>query len=221
MSFDTLAPHYRWMEWLFARGKMQRCRTAFLQSIPAPGHALLCGEGNGRFLESFCRQFPASHVTVLDSSEAMLHQARENLSRAGLDKARVSFVLEDVLSWEPPEATFDLIVTCFFLDCFREEDLRRIMPRIARAAKPQAQWLYADFQVSGSVLSRLRSHLTVQFLYAFFTRVTQIKAHALVSPEPFLLQAGFTRRQRRESDWGRLYSEWWNRLPAANGDAPL
>src|SRR5439155_22241467 len=34
MSFDTLAPHYRWMEFILAGKKLQRCRTAFLDEIP-------------------------------------------------------------------------------------------------------------------------------------------------------------------------------------------
>lgn len=213
MSFDTLAPHYRWMEWMFARGSLQRCRTAFLDLIPQPTHALLCGEGNGRFLQAFCQRFPASRVTVMDASAGMLEQARRNLRNAGLNDGHVAFIQADVLTWKPPADTFDLIVTCFFLDCFCEAELKSWMPRIAQAAKPHAQWLHADFQISGSSFSRLRSSITLRFLYAFFTRMTDITARRLVDPEPFLLQAGFICRQRRENDWGRMHSEWWNRQP--------
>ena len=53
MSFDHLAPHYRWMEWLLAGSKPQRCRTTFLDTLPTARHALLLGEGNGRFLREF------------------------------------------------------------------------------------------------------------------------------------------------------------------------
>ena len=30
-SFDLLAPHYRWMEFVLAGRKLQECRTVFLQ----------------------------------------------------------------------------------------------------------------------------------------------------------------------------------------------
>jgi len=35
-NFDFLAAHYRWMEWVLAGRKLQRCREAFLGSIPPP-----------------------------------------------------------------------------------------------------------------------------------------------------------------------------------------
>jgi hypothetical protein len=50
MSFDRLAPHYRWLEWVLAGRKLQRCRTAFLDEIGRADATLLVGEGNGRFL---------------------------------------------------------------------------------------------------------------------------------------------------------------------------
>jgi hypothetical protein len=43
-NFDFLAAHYRWMEWLLAEGKLQRCREAFLGSIPPPTRALRVGD---------------------------------------------------------------------------------------------------------------------------------------------------------------------------------
>src|ERR1041385_77794 len=52
MSFDALAPHYLWMEWLLAGRKLQRCRTAFLDEARAARDILLLGEGNGRFLQA-------------------------------------------------------------------------------------------------------------------------------------------------------------------------
>src|SRR5947207_3033135 len=50
MSFDLLAPHYRWMEFLLAGEKLHRGRTAFLDLIPPPEKILLAGEGHGRCL---------------------------------------------------------------------------------------------------------------------------------------------------------------------------
>ena len=46
MSFDLLAPHYRWMEFILAGEKLQRCRTAFLDELPAARNILLVGEEN-------------------------------------------------------------------------------------------------------------------------------------------------------------------------------
>ena len=211
MSFDTLAPHYHWMEWLFAGKELQRCRTAFLHQLPPPANALILGEGDGRFLLEYRRAFPYARATVVDSSAGMLQRARKRLAQAGFGHSGITFVQADAREWQPPEATFDLIVTCFFLDCFREEELHSLIAKMARAAAPSAQWLQADFQMAGPPLSRLRSWLTLRLLYAFFRRATGITASAITQPDFMLCREGFVCRQRSVSDWGRLYSDWWAR----------
>ena len=44
MSFDALAPNYRWLEFVLAGDKLQLCRTAFLDDIPQAGNILLLGD---------------------------------------------------------------------------------------------------------------------------------------------------------------------------------
>lgn len=216
MSFDLLAPHYRWMEALCAAGQLQRCRTALLGAIPAPQEVLVYGEGNGRFLVELCRRFPAARVTVVEASAVMINLARERLQRAGLAGAQVEFIHADALTWQPPVAAFDLIVTCFFLDCFREDQLQHLMPTIANAAKAKAHWLHADFQIARAGLRRVCSRLIVGVLYAFFRCVTRLPAHELVNVEPYLRAAGFTRWQRREFVLGLVFCDCWKREEIAS-----
>ncbi len=147
MSFDSLAAHYRWMEWLLAGRKLQRCRTAFLRRIHPPREVLLVGEGNGRFLEALLQAYPQARVTCVDASAAMLKKhARARLAAGGGDLSGVSFVHSDIFSWAAPRNKFDLVASHFFLDCFRPEEVDRIIDRIAAAAFPNAQWLLADFR---------------------------------------------------------------------------
>ena len=209
MSFDLLAPHYRWMEALCAAGQLQRCRTALLGAIPAPQQALVYGEGNGRFLVELCRRFPAVRVTVVEASAVMIDLARARLQRAGLAGAQVAFIHADALTWQPPEGAFDLIVTCFFLDCFREDQLQHLVPAIANAATADAHWLHADFQIAPTGLMRMCSRVIVKFLYVFFRCVTRLPAHELVDVAPCLSAVGFTRLQRREFILGLLFCDLW------------
>lgn len=209
MSFDLLAPHYRWMEALCAGGQLQRCRTALLASVSAPGRVLIYGEGNGRFLVELCRRFPEAQVTVVEGSAVMIELAHARLKREGLAGAQVEFIHADALKWQPPVAAFDLLVTCFFLDCFRADQLQQLVPAIASAAAAGAQWLHADFQIAPSGLRRICSRMIVGFLYAFFHCVTRLPAHELVNMEPYLRAAGFTRLQRREFILGLLFCDLW------------
>lgn len=211
MSFDRLAPHYRWMERLTAGDKLQRCRIAFLDTIPPPGNVLIYGEGNGRFLVELLRRFPTARVTVVDASAAMIRLARERTARAGLAGAHVTFVEADALTWKPPVDEFDLIVTCFFLDCFREDQLRRLVPVIAAAAEAGAHWIIADFQIAASGWRRLRSRMVVWLLYAFFRVATRLSAHKIIDPAPFLEAANFVRLHHVEQDHGMLCCGLWRR----------
>lgn len=211
MSFDLLAPHYRWLEALCAGGQLQRCRTALLPFIQPPQKVLIYGEGNGRFLIELCRRFPAAEITVVEASSVMISLARTRLLRSGLSASLVDFIHADALTWQPPEAAFDLIVSCFFLDCFSAEQLRQLVPLIATAATAEAQWLHADFQLAPSGPRRLCSRAIVGFLYAFFRRATKLSARALVDVSPHLTAAGFTRHERREFVWGLLFCQRWAR----------
>lgn len=209
MSFDTLAPVYRWMEILAAGSKLQRCREAFLAEVPVPRQILIAGEGHGRSLVACRQQFPEAHLTCLDSSPVMLSQARRNLLRHGMTEEAVEFIHVDILNWSPPSGRYDLLITHFFLDCFRADQLEALVPLLASAAAPDASWLIADFQVAGSGWRRIRSRIILWMLYRFFHVTTQLSAHELTPADPFLKAAGFQQHRRSVFEWGLLKSEWW------------
>lgn len=211
MSFDILAPHYRWMEFILAGEKLQRCRTAFLDEIPGARNILLLGEGHGRCLIECCRRFPNARITCVDASERMLAEARRRLTRHNPGVARVKFIQADVLDWMSTDETYDLTVMNFFLDCFRADQLEQIIPRFAACATPHANWLIADFQTPSSGLQRIRSRLILWTMYAFFRRMTNLPTNKLTAPSSFLKHAGFALHRRSETEWGLLHSDWWRR----------
>ena len=73
MNFNAVAGHYRRLEYLAFGSHLERCRTALLPALdPSPRHALLIGEGDGRFLERFTRDYPDTQVDVIESSARMI-----------------------------------------------------------------------------------------------------------------------------------------------------
>ena len=212
MSFDILAPHYRWMEFVSAGNKLQLCRTAFLGRITGANHVLILGEGNGRFLLECRRQLPNAKITVVDASARMLARARQRLEGQGINSERIDFVCADTLTWTPPEGPFDLIVTHFFLDCFRAGQLDPLIATLAHAAAPGANWLLADFQSAPAGWARFRSKLILWLMYRFFTVVTRLPASTLTPPDVFLERHGFQLREREVYDWGLLHSDRWQKL---------
>ncbi|HVY71779.1 MAG TPA: class I SAM-dependent methyltransferase [Verrucomicrobiae bacterium] len=220
MSFDLLAPHYGWMETVLAGRKLQRCRLAFLDTARASRHALLVGEGHGRFLAEFLRANARARAVCVEGSGPMIRQSRARLERAGLDAGRVEFVQADALAWAPPENTFDLIATHFFLDCFRAEQLETLVARLARGVTPGGHWLLSDFGEPPGVLMRARARLILRSMYLFFCLAAKLPARRLEPPDPFLRANGFELRERQWSEWGLLHSDLWTRLTDLKKNAP-
>lgn len=211
MNFDLVASFYLPLERLFAGQRMQECRTAFLSQISAPRRVLLCGEGTGSFLLELRNRFPHTHITLVDSSACMLATVRKRLELRGIGIDGIEFIHGDLLNWQVPQATYDLVVTCFFLDCFTPQEQQLLIPRLAQAATREAHWLLADFQVAGNRWRRWRSLATLKLLYLFFKTVSGVRATRLSDPAPLLQQAGFSLRQKKSSDRERMCSEWWCR----------
>jgi ubiquinone/menaquinone biosynthesis C-methylase UbiE len=211
MSFDTLAPHYRWMELILAGEKLQRCRTAFLDRISPPEKILIWGEGNGRFLSECRRTWREARIVCADASKRMLQLAKRRLERHGLATGAVEFLHADVFEWSPREHEFDLIVTHFFLDCFRAEQLQGIVGKLAVAARQKAAWLLADFQAPEVGLQRVRARLILKAMYLFFRIATRLPASRLTRPDHFLARDEFVLSDRRVSEWGLLHTDLWLR----------
>ena len=208
-NFDWLAPHYRWMEFVLAGGKLQRCRTAFLASLPKPQRVLLLGEGNGRFLGAFSRAFPEARVTCVDASPRMLRQARAHRESAGGTSEKVEYVTADVGDWKFPAAEFDLIVTHFFLDCFRPDQLDGLIPKIAASGKAGAHWLVADFCRARQGWRRWRSQLILSMMYWFFETCSGLPARELTEPDTRMQAQGWHLQQRRYAEWDLLHTDLW------------
>jgi len=216
MSFDGLAPHYRWMELVLAGNKLQRCRMAFLDKAASPEHVLILGEGNGRFLLECRRHLDRARITCVDSSRRMLALAHERLKRHHVPSTGIDFIHADALDWQPPANAFDVIVTHFFLDCFRPDQLRGLVANLAQAARPKAQWLLADFWVPASGLPRARARAIHRIMYIFFRLACHLPARKLSPPDTMLEAHGFRLQDRRLSEWGLLHSDWWRREPGVD-----
>jgi ubiquinone/menaquinone biosynthesis C-methylase UbiE len=210
MSFDRLAPHYRWMEFLFAGEKLHRCRTQFIPQLRFARRILILGEGNGRFLLECRRIIPEAKITCVDSSARMLRLAKQRVETNGLSTENIEFIHANALEWKPCER-FDAIVTHFFLDCFGHDELGLLVDKLAGFAEPTSAWLIADFREPKSGIRRLRAQAILWSLYTFFRLATGITAKRIVPPDSLLAAHGFQLRQRRESNLGLLYSDWWQR----------
>ncbi len=205
-GFDRLAPFYDAMENVLTGGLMMRVRTAFFEQWPEEGEVLLVGEGHGRFLRCFRHARPRLSITYLDCSLEMLAIARRKLKRTELSEGKTTLVCADFRTWQPQK--YDVICTQFFLDCFHGGELREVVEKLARSAKPTSRWFLADFQIPNRGFARLRARLIVSLMYGFFRPVAGISATHLESPGALLQEQGFILKFRNEWSQGLLYASW-------------
>lgn len=211
MSFDTLAPHYTWMERVLAGGRLQRSRVAWLDALDGCDRILIAGVGHGHFLRRCARRFPRTHITSVDASGGMLREARRRAELGGLDLARLEFVRGELPRWRPESAAFDGIVTHFFLDCFPPDELAAVVRALAGGATASARWLVTDFTIPAAGWSRQRARVVHALMYGFFRRVTEIPAGRFTEPDPWLSQQGFALAGRKSANYGLLRSDFWLR----------
>ena len=212
MSFDAIAPWYGTLEWIAFGDDLQRCRVACLGEIAAPHRVLIVGEGNGRFLCELLRLHPGVEIDCLDASQRMLQLARKRIDRELPDRVeRVRFLHQNVTSWAAPEHRYDLVVTHFFLDCFPEPTLAKIIRTLARAVTEDATWLLADFRIPRDGIARLRARGWLAAMYLFFRTTTRIQASELIDPTPFMRAEGFVLVRQQLFQKGMLKSEMWRR----------
>ncbi len=201
MNCDYIARWYRWLEYAGFGRALERRRGAFLAEVADARRILLLGEGDGRFLVKLVEQNRGASIDYVDLSSRMLELAR---ARAG---DRVTYRHGNALTIPLPENEYDLIVTHFFLDCFEELELNRLIDRVARAARSDARWLLSEFREPAAW-----ARVIVGGLYWFFRAATGLKTARLVDHRPLLERRGFQLLREQRARAGLLASELWVRV---------
>lgn len=214
MSFDRVAPHYRWLETFVFGNRLQRARLAFLSEIGSPRRVLIVGEGNGRFLAEFVRLHPSAAVDCIEASARMI-----KLARMRCPDERVNFIHGNVQDISLEAGCYDLVVTHFFLDCFAGDELRKVVEQLAHAATSRAGWLLADFLLPTEGWWRWHARLWLRAMYFFFRLTSHLQTERLDDPSVLLRAAGFDCARRNSWRFDLIKSELWSRPALRSGDA--
>ena len=210
-GFCRLARVYRLLE-TFTFGETLQCaRVACLSLLADAEEILVLGEGDGRFLHALLAANPSCGVTVVDRSPAMLAFARRRLVPVQQD--RVDFRLEDATRMNFPRQVFDVVVTHFFLDCFREDTLSDLISKIAASLRSGGRWLLADFvEPRGEGGDAWFQHFALRMLYAFFRSTCGIAARQVVDPREMLSSQGLRETDRNIFARGWIFSSIWEKV---------
>jgi len=206
-DFDRLAKPYRWLEYATFGPFLWRCRVRFLAEMQTCRSALLLGDGDGRFTAALLRANPQVRVHAVDGSPGMIGTL-ENAARA--NASRLTAEVADLRAWSPGHAaTYDLIVSHFFLDCLTSSEVAGLALRLAGSAAPGARWVISDFAVPSTRFGRLVARPIVAALYLAFRWLTSLRVRSLPGHAWALAAAGWSLEAEDTLLDGLLVSQLW------------
>lgn len=218
-NFDRLARPYLALERIAFGRDLERARFRHIDALKPHGRILVLGEGDGRFLSRLLRDAPVARIDCVDASPAMLSLARSRLSNE--DRSRVDFHCEDVMSSRWKDGTYDAVATLFFLDCFTPAELAALIPKIGRALKSRATWVWADFNMPEKGWRRWRAAIWTGLLYRSFRWLTGLGAGALPPADAMIESHGFRRTEFRTLQAGMIASAVFTREEDGRSDQHL
>ena len=219
-NYDPIARPYQWLEYLTLGRTLERTRLHYLPTLTRQQHALVLGDGDGRFLARLLAQNPTLHADAVDTSATMLQLLRQRCEAASPTAAtRLHTHQANALSFTPPTSQkYDLVVTHFFLDCLTQPELDTLVARIAPILAPGALWLLSDFRIPTGPM-RLPAKLLVRSLYLGFRIITGLRTTHLPDHATPLAKAGLTRTAHHHLLGGVLATELWQ-LTTDNSPTP-
>lgn len=213
VNFDRVARPYRWLEYISFGPFLERCRNTQLAHLHGVHHALVLGDGDGRFLARLLAAAPSLTVDAVDSSRSMLAILARRIRRSAPYSAhRICLHHADVLNWGPA-GSYDLIVSHFFLDCFFPDELERLVDRLLPHALPGAQWIISEFAIPRNAVAAYFARRIIGLLYRAFGLLTGLPVRTLPDYAAPLLQRGLVLTHDRRFLAGLLCSQLWT-LPS-------
>lgn len=196
-DFGRLAKLYRWMEWLSFGPFLWRSRCTFLDRMRSQRRALVIGDGDGRFTARLLRENRRIRIDALDASARMVSELER---RAKPHQARLHTEVTDARLFEPAKHNFDLVVTHFFLDCLRTDEVARLAARLRRNVADDAIWVVSEFAEPQGWYGRVVARPLIAALYWAFGQLTGLNIRRLPEYSAALSDAGWSQTNR--SGWG-------------------
>lgn len=211
-DFDGIAAAYRWMEYASVGPMLERVRWWWLDRGELDGarHALVLGDGDGRFTRRLLQKNRQVRVTAIDLSRRMLGLLKR---RCRVDKERLRTVQRDVRG-EMPERGIDLVVTHFLLDCLADDEVEPLVRRVRASLQPGAVWVVSEFAIPAGTL-RHPARLLVRSLYFAFSVLTGLQVSQLPDHTGALRRCGFSAIGKKAFWGGLLVTELWKLEPEA------
>ncbi len=215
MNCDWIARFYRRLEYLSFGGALQACRVMYVRDVADCQRAIVCGDGDGRFLAELIAGESLRFALISSiSAKGWRTLARRRVAAIGLEAVvRANFHVADVREFNPSDgAAYDLITAHFFLDCFDDAEVTSVTRRLASYTRPGATLLLSDFRIPPSGIAHYAAAAIIRGLYFAFRVATGLRVTRLPNYEDALERAGFRKQRETLKLGGLLVASLWRRI---------
>jgi tRNA (cmo5U34)-methyltransferase len=168
--FDKVALFYDSLARVIFKDAIIKSQEHFLPSAATSENALILGGGTGLVALKLLQQHPRLKITYVEASTKMISRAAERC-RPFVNRIRfVHGTQADI-----PSQKYDVVVTGFFLDMFKQDEVEILVDKILRTLNNGGLWLATDFVNTRSTLHRV----LLSSMYTFFKIACGINASKL------------------------------------------
>ncbi len=168
-NYNSIAPFYDRLARLVFGNTLLDAQSCFLAALPDKGNLLIAGGGSGAVL-SRLSGFSGT-VYFVDKSEKMIALAQKNAPR----ELKIHFHAQDIFTFlEECSVTFDIILSSFFFDNFRQQQAVDIASRLYYRLAHNGFWQNTDFKYTAENAYYLPNRLLIKAMYLFFKMTAHI-----------------------------------------------
>ncbi|MES2427997.1 MAG: class I SAM-dependent methyltransferase [Bacteroidota bacterium] len=184
-NYDNSAWFYDNLSKVFYGDALIKAQVYLLQFIKPNSNILIAGGGTGWILEEITHIHPSGlNITYVEISAKMM----ELSMKRSVGNNTITYINKPVEDTELSE-TFDLIITPFLFDNFKEETLQTVFNHLHNHLKPDGLWLNIDFQLTG----KWWQNVLLKTMFIFFKLICGIETSVLPDIEKKFGQCGYTR----------------------------
>ncbi|ELR68441.1 ubiquinone/menaquinone biosynthesis methylase [Fulvivirga imtechensis AK7] len=197
-NFNTVAFIYDKLAGLVFGRSIIYAQVCHLRAVQPGSHILIVGGGTGWILEELDQLKMALAVTYVEPSSAMICRA---MKRQPFKYIHVDFISAGYDGVSAGKE-YDILITNFFLDLFKEEHLDRVLKGLYTLLKPNGLWLVTDFVNTDKYWQKA----LVRAMYVFFRLTTQIEADCLQDYATKLVAMKMSKASERQFYHGMIKS---------------